>query len=142
MPTVKQAPESPLALQIVVIIIRMRAGYRAPTTAFLSQSNMLRSSPPERTGAPKRAWVPGGSCKAATSTAASVGPAGRALSVRPDTAGTALAGRCSRSLSFQPGGGVGGGRGREALRESVLGQAALAERRRRLQELYAELQQA
>lgn len=123
--------------------IFMRAGHRAPTTAFLSRSNTLRSLPSGAEGQPKRAWVPSGSSKAAVAAAAGAGPAGGALSLRPGTTGAALAAGCSRSLSFQPGARAGSGGGaREALRESVLGQAALAERRRRLQELYAELRQA
>lgn len=134
----KQPPQH---LPVSTPSLALPAGYRAPTSAFLSRSNTLRSSPPGADGQPKRAWVPGGSSKAAAAAAAGTGPAGRVLSLRPGSAGAALTGGCSRSLSFQQG-TKGGGGAREALRESVLGQAALAERRRRLQELYAELRQA
>lgn len=74
----------------------------------------------------KQAWVPGGSSTPA-GVPAPAPAASRALSYRPTSAGAALCGSGSSA--------------KEALRESVLGHKALAERRKRLQELYAELQQ-
>ncbi|PSC74920.1 Chromatin structure-remodeling complex BSH [Micractinium conductrix] len=108
-------------------------GYRAPTTSFLSRSNTLqRSSPPGAVGQPKRSWLPGGASKAggAAAAAAAAADVGRSVSFRPGSAGAALGGRggtaAARSLLF----GVGGSSGE-----------ALADRRRRLQQLYAELRQ-
>lgn len=120
------------------------AGYRAPTSCYLSRSSTLRgSSPPGARGQPKRTWASSVSTTAAPSAAGGAGGgmgAARSISFRPGSTGAPAA---NRSLSVHVGiSSGGGGAGKEALRESVLGQAALAQRRRRLQELYSELRQS
>lgn len=73
----------------------------------------VSGSPP---GGQKRTWLPGG------------GAGGKP--------GGAPMPSASRSLSLA---GAGSSGSKEAMRESVLGQQALEQRRRRLQELYSEL---
>lgn len=102
------------------------AAYQAAASRYLSRSSSLaqaRSSSP-CSAQPRPAWGTGGRAKLAGGAAAA------------GTVGAAA----SRSLSF--GGAGGGGAAREAARESVLGQAALEQRRRRLQALYSELRTA
>lgn len=111
------------------------AAYQAAASRYLSRSSTLaqsrRSGSPDGVGgAAKRAWLPGGSGKLAGSSSSGAGaaavPGGGASTNRTLSCGGA-------------GGGAWGGSAREALRESVLGQAALEQRRKRLQQLYAEL---
>ena len=111
------------------------AAYQAAAARYLSRSSTLaqsrRSGSPESSGTLKRPWLPGGGGKLG----------GSASGAGAAAAGPAAAAAASSSLSFGgAGGGIGGGsRAREALRESVLGQASLEQRRKRLQQLYAEL---
>jgi hypothetical protein len=107
------------------LLCHLPAGYQAATSLYLSRSSSQprgSSSPGGAGGQPKRTWLPSGSGKVAAGSMAAT--ASRSLSLRPGSAG------CS-----------GNGGAKEALRESVLGQRALAERRKRLQALYSELRQ-
>lgn len=111
------------------------ATYQAAAARYLSRSNTLaqsrRSGSPDGSGTLKRPWLPGGGGKLG----------GSASGAGAAAAGPATAAAASSSLSFG-GAGSGSGRGsraREALSESVLGQASLEQRRKRLQQLYAEL---
>ncbi|KAI3429557.1 hypothetical protein D9Q98_005645 [Chlorella vulgaris] len=107
-----------------------REGYQAAAARYLGRNAAARRSvegshvaaaAPSSSGRP--AWAPAGSSSRAAGAAASA--VVRLPSHRSSTAAAAAA----------------GGAAREAMRESVLGQRALEERRRRLQELYAELRQ-